>query len=529
MAKTQRAQSGTKRKAADAAPSNPPPTKKGRSRLQREPPTILENITARAAPAKKSTAAPKRGTKRGQPETTTTTTTTTSERPAKKRKAGPEAERDAFRVEALSEIQALKPEETSLQAKILPFLEKVRPLQSTRIVSSVAEAEREGGVAPDAYNLTPADARSLLRGNTIICAPVFVVGGAKEILEIGEGEARPIEHALEEWFLDPDEIHNRNHVGVKIENIRKHFLTRKKSTTRKSTALKDPWNFPDIPNPIAHRAAPSFVESINCNLLRDIIRIVLDVSESHVCPDDCPRRAPETPDQCCETDKHELTLEEYVTLQDGSKMWDGTLMLADAGALTLPHWDQWALGTWISAYEGEMGLAWLSHPRAGVRDAWQRDTARTAGTWLYRVLCPGDSVYLPPGTVHLVFRKPRGCQTMGMAGNMLRRTDLVVWLETLWKETEVRVEQDEVGSRRAAALMVRPLVKAAEALLHDYVGTAKTRDRLGGSEKVERAKVVVGLLIGLLPSLIREESTEQNRTVKVVKGAGSRKSQRKRK
>ena len=177
------------------------------------------------------------------------------------------------------------------------------------------------------------------------------------------------------------------------------------------------------------KCIPTFVQSTNCNLLRDILRFALDATDEDICTANCTNPKLKNETSCQE---RMFSLSEFALLHDASKYWQGTIMIADAGALTFCHWDKFALGTWISCHEGEIGLGWLSHPSKAEHIAWQDDNKTLVGNWLFKVLRPGDAVYMPPGTVHMAFRRPLGQQTLGFAGHVLRRLEICPWLGVCW-------------------------------------------------------------------------------------------------
>ena len=96
-----------------------------------------------------------------------------------------------------------------------------------------------------------------------------------------------------------------------------------------------------------------------------------------------------------------------------------------------------------------MGFAWLSHPTDELLSRWRKDedSLHQEGHWLYKVLQLRDTVYLGPGTIHLVFRLPKGTSTLAASGNLLRRSDVVEWLQVLSKRVEDAVHQDSETSK----------------------------------------------------------------------------------
>ncbi|KAM3423148.1 hypothetical protein BST61_g601 [Cercospora zeina] len=403
---------------------------------------------------------------------------------------------DEYRRAATRQFKALKTPRRSLRKvqinRLLPLLEIMRPPASDRIQYTAARSRQTHNKRPEAYFLSKEEARTLLRGPKDVRAPVFVSGGAQDV---HEPPSRPIEHALTEWFLDAmeevvfDDTEGTNR-NVTIEQLREHFIT---PSEKKDNGY--PWNLPDITNPMAPRCIPSFCQSLNCHLLRDIYRIVLDVEEKNICQDNCPERKPHG--QCCDHTPHEITPSELADLSSCARQHEGTLMISDPGSITGPHWDRWCFGTHLSCYEGEWGLSWLSHPTLEQRMIWTdpgKSDNKPEGSWLYKVFREGDAVYMPPGTVHVVFRLPEGKQTLGAAGHVLRRsTDWKNWLKMLIhdKATTLVREGEEAGKDFLA--IFGPLVKTLAFLL-DQVETEDEIERYGGKKRVKSARKLLKTL-----------------------------------
>lgn len=52
------------------------------------------------------------------------------------------------------------------------------------------------------------------------------------------------------------------------------------------------------------------------------------------------------------------------------------------------------------------------------------DVAEPKGRYVFKMLRRSDAVYMPPGTVHYVFRHPGDGQTMCFASQMLLRANV---------------------------------------------------------------------------------------------------------
>lgn len=304
--------------------------------------------------------------------------------------------------------------------------------------------DESDGDKPDCYIMGATEAEQFLESDAEIKAPVFVPDGAKEGLFTGSND-RPIQQVLNSWLFDVREKFTTidsgrsaaTHFLAHVDDLRGRFLT--------PPAVRDlPWNLPDIPNLRGQMCQPPFLQSLNCNLLRDVVRRALDVTERNVCPGNTC--ADLYNDRLgCSNATQKVTRGEYHQLQDGWERWQGTVMLADPGAITLAHWDRWGLGTWISCHKGQIGLIWRSHPSNQERTNHLNDgySAALEGTSLYKVLRPGEAVYMPPGTIHTVFRRPSGTHSLAFAGNILRRTALDKWLQLLDQEVADVVDDCE--------------------------------------------------------------------------------------
>ncbi|KAK5119456.1 hypothetical protein LTR85_007556 [Meristemomyces frigidus] len=225
---------------------------------------------------------------------------------------------------------------------------------------------------------------------------------------------------------------------------------------------------------------PHFVQTPSCNLLRDVMRYLLDVGPNSICQDSCKGRKA-TNGKCCK--KHFLTPKEFGELQLGWRHWAGTVMLAEAGALTLPHFDKWGLGTHISCLEGEIGFAWLSQPTDEQLVSVLQKPDEVEGRWLFKVLRPGDALYMSPGTPHLVFRLPHGKQTLGLAGHVVRRCDFERWVQLLTLEAEKGEEHDETF-----ADVMRGLATGMEHMVSKVAGEQGTTEQYGGKKQVTKIK-----------------------------------------
>ena len=242
-----------------------------------------------------------------------------------------------FLEETIRQLKRVKvPSTTSRKTDIrwmLPYLEKLEAVSPKRILHQARQPGQPSGDAVEAYKLTPREAKRLLQNQIEVDVPVFVAGGTMEILD-PESDRRPIEQILD-WFPDPDEEHDTfdlraglqedgslAHKDVTTSELRERFLNNQKQPLY-------PWNCPDIPFPMPP-TIPGFLRHPSCSLLHHIVRHVQDVSDDKICPATCKHHGA-TAIKCPE---HFMTPEELVALQQGTRNWHGTIMLAEPGALT---------------------------------------------------------------------------------------------------------------------------------------------------------------------------------------------------
>lgn len=157
-------------------------------------------------------------------------------------------------------------------------------------------------------------------------------------------------------------------------------------------------------------------------------------------------------------------------------------MLAEPGCITYPHWDKFSTSTWISCLEGEIGFGWLAEPSEEEKMAWLEDVAKPKGRYAFKVLRPGDAVYMPPGTIHFVFRRPGGGQTMGLASQMLRRADAVSWLQHL--KIELEYAQKEALEEAPYVHVVPAMVQGFFHLINSALGQGDY-EKFGGRQRIE--------------------------------------------
>lgn len=121
--------------------------------------------------------------------------------------------------------------------------------------------------------------------------------------------------------------------------------------------------------------------------------------------------------------------------EPGFKEVEKWALLAEAGALTEPHQDSHGYSTFITVNQGCVGFGWLSHPTPAERAAWRRDPQHfREGRWRYVILKPGQTVFFPAGTVHMVFRLKAAGNSLAFGGHILRCSNIVHWVTTILEE-----------------------------------------------------------------------------------------------
>ncbi|KAI6821965.1 hypothetical protein KC340_g12669 [Hortaea werneckii] len=368
-----------------------------------------------------------------------------------------------------------KPLRHDLRA-VMRYLEQIESPPEARIARKW-NGDEDADQEIDAYYLTSTDARSLLRSSKTISAPVFVSNSINTVGILDpDSDKRPVEQILD-WLTDSTEDYDLHEAGKvqysTTEQLRDTF------TAHNGFVGEDrqPQTFLDIANPFHHSGMPVFVQSPQCNLLRDTMRYLLDVSPVNICQRSCKRREANS-GRCCA--KHFLTTEEFTEVQQGWRAWQGAVLLSEAGAVTAPHFDKWGFGTWISCWEGEIGFGWLTAPEKTHLQAIVAGEDYIEGRWMFKVLRPGDSLYLSPGTPHLVFRLPRGRQTAALAGHAVRRCDITRWVELLALDVKEGQRQNDDSS----ADLVRALATGIEYMLDVAVKDGK--EVIYGGEQVLR-------------------------------------------
>lgn len=451
------ARSGARKRTASGVAPSPPASKRTCTRSQQQTPAAKSTFSA--GPSKK-----------------------------RKRVDSTVAGDDDFLAEMVRQVKRAKiPSKTTRQAELrtmLPYLERLKRPCRQRTHHQAPVAGQQLGEAAEAYDLDALAAKRFLRGNIRVDAPVLFSSGTTAFLD-EESNTRPIEQILdwlpdlEEWFdtyvLDgPEHQGNMPTTSTTVAEIRQRF-------TNHNGYQQYPWNFPDIPFPAPDM--PKILQHPSCNLLNEIVRFIQNISNDDICPPTCSKHGT-TAENCS---KHFLTSEEVVGFQQEYRQWLGTIMMAEAGALTQPHFDTFGFGTLITCYEGEIGFAWLNATET--ERMARQDGIKPSDRWRFKIMRPGNTVYMPPGTRHLVFRLLEGKQTLATAVRVLRHCDMIEWLQILNMEAQhvFADGNDQIEFGR----VTRGLVIGTKHLL-DQAKERKEFEKYGGRERVKVAEKLLG-------------------------------------
>ncbi len=160
-------------------------------------------------------------------------------------------------------------------------------------------------------------------------------------------------------------------------------------------------------------------------------------------------------------------------------------VVSEGGNNTGPHMDSHGYPTWLTVQEGDVGFAWMSRPSRQEEAEWMsHPDSHVAGEWRFVVLSPGQTVFFPPGTIHLVFRI-RGVQTYAQGGHILQWSDLLRWLEVV-----IAQMQNMDSTNEDMASSAPQLVHLVERLVKNRIRAGRVEE-LGGREAVERFLALV--------------------------------------
>ncbi|RGP74096.1 lysine-specific demethylase 2b [Fusarium sporotrichioides] len=102
------------------------------------------------------------------------------------------------------------------------------------------------------------------------------------------------------------------------------------------------------------------------------------------------------------------------------------------GNHTPAHVDSHGLATFITVQQGELGFGWIAHEtpqdRLDIHKDPIPDSVKRKAR--YMVLRPGQTVYMPSGTIHFIFRR-QAIPTMATGGHILTWNSIPKWLSIM--------------------------------------------------------------------------------------------------
>lgn len=93
-------------------------------------------------------------------------------------------------------------------------------------------------------------------------------------------------------------------------------------------------------------------------------------------------------------------------------------------------------GMYLTVHEGPLGIGWISNPTTSQRHNWMDDLKSIAHLTRYVVLTPGQTIWLPPGIIHFMFRA-QDSPTLATGGYVLQWSGVKAILSTIWEYLNV--------------------------------------------------------------------------------------------
>ncbi|WJG35691.1 uncharacterized protein FOBCDRAFT_104912, partial [Fusarium oxysporum Fo47] len=193
----------------------------------------------------------------------------------------------------------------------------------------------------------------------------------KDQLSIDWGGCRPIESLLTEWLTlshnSKDIMANLPHCLL-TQNLKE---TKKIGSARRKILHNEPsnesWMFLNLFNPLP-MSSPGFLNNPNAQHLQYL------------------------------EDKQG---------KDATRRFPYGILLSEGGQHTGSHIDFLGTATSVTVHEGTYGFGWIHVRDMGDLDAWTQDplSVDVGRMARYVVLHPGQTVYMPSGTIHFIFRK----------------------------------------------------------------------------------------------------------------------------
>ncbi|RFN44508.1 atp synthase subunit alpha [Fusarium flagelliforme] len=151
------------------------------------------------------------------------------------------------------------------------------------------------------------------------------------------------------------------------------------------------------------------------------------------------------------------------------------ILLSEGGNYTPMHVDPFGLATFITVQQGEVGFGWIM-------DAKTQDYLDIHKTLIpnslkektrYMVLRPGQTVFMPSGTIHFIFRK-NDTPTLATGGHVLTWKSILKWLRVMKIQelSTARVDKDVTAKETKAYIDVLTRVLRN----HGYHGLVPRQD-----------------------------------------------------
>lgn len=333
-----------------------------------------------------------------------------------------------------------------LQQQAQSDISNVQKISSTRVLALLKKAKFPA--ADEIMFLSGEEAKKAVSANAFFNGPIVTA-------EQQRLERQTVEQFLEEfyeqdaqiWVQDSSTGLARNQAAVrqvKVSQVKERL---------EGGPTEAPWNCLELATHHDEGLRPSFLQAEDCRLLT---KLKIPGAADHT------RRR---------------------TYPQGYKEVEKWALLAEAGALTTPHQDSHGYSTFITVNFGQVGYGWLSLPTAAERAEWcKHPQTYEGGRWRYIILKPGQTVYFPAGTVHMVFRLPSAGHTLAFGGHILRNSNIVHWVKTLLEERENPNVTNEDLTDSSTGYLDR-----VEKFVDEAVQRGDT-ERWGGMESIEEFK-----------------------------------------
>ncbi|KAL8364652.1 hypothetical protein RB595_003775 [Gaeumannomyces hyphopodioides] len=345
--------------------------------------------------------------------------------------------------------------------------------KTDKLVSQILHRIRSPTHGKEAYFLSGEEAARRVELGSLD-APVFTQGQQRFQWP---GRDRPIEQLFRymgDLGLDRDVSVQVPSRSVRDESFDSKTLQQVRDRFLNQESTDDPWNLLDLQTSLPS-VLPAFLEGENCQLLRRVRDAAL-----------MGRSA----------ERIAASGRDWSTWRNVME-WG---LASEGGHNTAPHMDSHGYSTWITVQEGHVGFGWMSRPSTQQEAEWMsRPHSHVAGEWRFVVLSPGQTVFFPSGTIHLVFRT-RGTQTYAQGGHVLQWTDLVRWLEVV-----VAQVQNEDSTNEDMASGARRLVHLVKGLVANRTKAGRVEE-LGGRDAVDRFLALVNKFDTAVAALDDSES-----------------------